>query len=534
MKKKIICLIIILISLLVMCTSISINETTIKNTRDRILEELYTEEEPVIEEQQEEQAPTEEELAEGETGEVIEEDKTNSYNNKELVTIIISTTLFVVAFVTVIFTTMILFNAIKLPPSVKVLTVYTIIVIILASISIITLINYTDKNFLNGKSFEVETLKKEQSLYVVNKSSNDKNIKLISKNNNETVLKITNEATYNAQNLNLTKTNGKLSNIKDNKNKGLNNVLVINKGSIVSIKNSNITSKNDNSSAIYTTGLNTLLDLDNVNINTSKKNSSALVAKNSSEINIKNSKINTTGINSSIFNVESTITADNITATTNSEIATIFKTNVLSITNSEMKTNLTEEKDGIFTIKTNNNNDDSYETASLTVENSNIKVDTKSKYYKTTPLFSVYNTNLQINLTNNKFTYGAKNLINVVSKENSSLKTTTLTITDSTLKGNITADKFSKVRFNINNSVYTGSINSKNESQYVDITFDKTSKWNLTGHSYVNTITFQNQNNIRKYINSNGYNIYCNAKNNEWLGNKTITLPGGGKLIPIS
>ena len=34
-----------------------------------------------------------------------------------------------------------------------------------------------------------------------------------------------------------------------------------------------ITSKNDNSSAIYTTGLNTLLDLDNVNINTSKKNS---------------------------------------------------------------------------------------------------------------------------------------------------------------------------------------------------------------------------------------------------------------------
>lgn len=533
MKKKIICLIIILISLLVMCTSISINETTIKNARDRILEELYTEEEPVIEEQQEEQAPTEEELAEGETGEVIEEDKTNSYNNKELVTIIISTTLFVVAFVTIIFTTMTLFNAIKLPPSVKVLTVYTIIVIILASISIITLINYTDKNFLNGKSFEVETLKKEQSLYVVNKSSNDKNIKLISKNNNETVLKITNEATYNAQNLNLTKTDGKLSNIKDNKNKGLNNVLVINKGSIVSIKNSNITSKNDNSSAIYTTGLNTLLDLDNVNINTSKKNSSALVAKNSSEINIKNSKINTTGINSSIFNVESTITADNVTATTNSEIATIFKTNVLSITNSEIKTNLTEEKDGIFTIKTNNN-DDSYETASLTVENSNIKVDTKSKYYKTTPLFSVYNTNLQINLTNNKFTYGAKNLINVVSKENSSLKTTTLTITDSTLKGNITADKFSKVRFNINNSVYTGSINSKNESQYVDITFDKTSKWNLTGHSYVNTITFQNQNNIRKYINSNGYNIYCNAKNNEWLGNKTITLPGGGKLIPIS
>ena len=120
MKKKIICLIIILISLLVMCTSISINETTIKNTRDRILEELYTEEEPVIEEQQEEQAPTEEELAEGETGEVIEEDKTNSYNNKELVTIIISTTLFVVAFVTIIFTTMTLFNAIKLPPSVKV------------------------------------------------------------------------------------------------------------------------------------------------------------------------------------------------------------------------------------------------------------------------------------------------------------------------------------------------------------------------------------------------------------------------------
>lgn len=532
MKKKIICAIIIALSFVLMCSSISINDITIKSARDRVLKEIYTEEDE-IQEEQDVTEMTEEELAEGEAGEVIEEDETNSYNNKELAIIISSTTLFVVAFVTVIFTTMILFNAIKLPPSVKVLVIYTIIVIILSELAIITLVNYTDKNYLNGKAFEVEALKKEQSLYVVNTSSNDENIKLISKSNNETVFKITNEVTYNAENLNLTKTNGKLSSIKDNNNKGLNNVLVINKGSIVAIKNSNITSKNDNSSAIYTTGLNTLLDLENVNINTSKKNSSALVAKDNSKINIKNSNINTTGVNSSIFKVESTITADNLEAQTNSQIATIFKTNVLSITNSNIKTNLSEEKDGLFIIESKDN-DDSYETASLTIENSNIKVDTKSKYYKTTPLFSVYNTNSQINLTNNKFTYGAKNLLNVVSKENSSLKTTTLTITDSTLRGNITADKFSKVRFNINNSVYTGSINSKNESKYVDITFDKTSKWNLTGHSYVNTITFQNQNNIRKYINSNGYNIYCNAKNNEWLGNKTITLPGGGKLIPIS
>ena len=118
--------------------------------------------------------------------------------------------------------------------------------------------------------------------------------------------------------------------------------------------------------------------------------------------------------------------------------------------------------------------------------------------------------------------------------ENSSLKSTVFTITESNIKGNILADKNSGGRININRSTYTGAINPTNESKNIVVTLDKYSTWNLTGDSYIDTITFQNQRNIRKYINSNGYNIYCSVEGNEWLEGKTLALAGGGKLIPIN
>ena len=107
MKKKIICAIIIALSFVLMCSSISINDITIKNARDRVLTELYTEEEP---EEQEVEEMTEEKLAEGEGGEVVEEDETNSFNSKELTIIIVSSVIFAISFITVIFTTMFLLN----------------------------------------------------------------------------------------------------------------------------------------------------------------------------------------------------------------------------------------------------------------------------------------------------------------------------------------------------------------------------------------------------------------------------------------
>ena len=107
-------------------------------------------------------------------------------------------------------------------------------------------------------------------------------------------------------------------------------------------------------------------------------------------------------------------------------------------------------------------------------------------------------------------------------------------MTDTIIKGDILIDSNSEAKINLNNVIYTGSINPADLSPTVDITLDKTSKWYLTNHSYINRIQIQKNTNITNYIYSNGYNIYYNAVNNETLNGRTIYLPGGGKLIPVN
>lgn len=522
MKKKLINILIIIISFVLMYGAISINEMTIHESQERILDEQYNKKEEPIEE------IIMEEGAEGEAGQV-EEEKTNSFNAKELIIIFTTTIIFSMTFFAIVYSTMNIFGTIKMPLTTRASVIYVLLVVISSVSIIIASINYADKNYINGTRYEKEAMKRELASHVVNSSKKESNKKFESIKDDETVLKVTNESNYEATKLDLTKLSGNIS--KENKDSGVNDVILVNNSSAVTMTESKITSSTKNSNAIFADGTNTRLELDNLIITTEKESSKGIIANNQSEVNIKNSELITLGINSPLFTSSATINADNITATTKSHIATIFNTNTILLSNSSIETELTEDK-GIFNIESDIDNT-SYDTASLTVENSTIKLLNNSAYYKTAPMFRVFNTNAQINITNNKFKYGSNILLSLTALENSSLKTTTFTISDSIIKGNIIADSNSKARININTSTYTGSINPTNESISIDLTLDKYSTWNLTGNSYVDTITFQNQKNIRKYINSNGYNIYCNADNNDWLNGKSITLDGGGKLIPI-
>lgn len=522
MKKKLINILIIIISFVLMYGAISINEMTVRDSQVRILDEQYNKKEEVKEE------IILEEGIEGET-EQEEEDETNSFTGKELGIIITSTVIFVMSFFIVIYSTMNIFNAIKLPLTTLSSVIYVLLVVVSSVTIIVTTINYADKNFLNGEKYEKEAMKRELASHVVKSSKKETNKKFESTKDDETVLKVTNESTYEASKLELNKIDGKVSD--ENKDSGINDVILVNNSSAITLTNSTIKSTVESSNAIFADGQSTRLELDDLTITTEQNNSKGIVANNQSEVSIKNSAMTTSGVNSPLFTSSSTINADNITGATNSHIATIFNANTISIVNSTIETELNEDK-GIFNIESNQD-DSSYETASLTLENSTIKLLQKSTFYKTAPMFVVNNTNAQINITNNKLRYGSNILLSLTALENSSLKTTTFTISDSVVRGNIIADKNSKARININTSTYTGSINPTNESISVDVTVDKYSTWNLTGNSYVDTITFQNQKNIKRYINSNGYNIYCNADNNDWLEGKTITLAGGGKLIPV-
>jgi hypothetical protein len=109
----------------------------------------------------------------------------------------------------------------------------------------------------------------------------------------------------------------------------------------------------------------------------------------------------------------------------------------------------------------------------------------------------------------------------------------TLTAIKQQLTGAITCDNISKVALVMTqNSFYTGAVDTANTAKAATVSLDSTATWKLTADSYVISITdaLRDCSNIL----SQGHNIYYDASNsaNAWLGGKTITLNGGGQLVP--
>jgi hypothetical protein len=71
-----------------------------------------------------------------------------------------------------------------------------------------------------------------------------------------------------------------------------------------------------------------------------------------------------------------------------------------------------------------------------------------------------------------------------------------------------------------------------NSQKQINLKLKADSVLNLKGDSYIASII--DEDSSLSNINSNGHNIYYNVNNqtNSWLGGKTVSLSGGGKLIP--
>jgi hypothetical protein len=80
----------------------------------------------------------------------------------------------------------------------------------------------------------------------------------------------------------------------------------------------------------------------------------------------------------------------------------------------------------------------------------------------------------------------------------------------------------------------TGKINENNRIQNVSLTLGNTSKWIVEGTSYISILTDEDA--TLSNIIDNGNTIYYDSSDdaNNWLGGKTYTLSGGGKLIPVN
>lgn len=99
--------------------------------------------------------------------------------------------------------------------------------------------------------------------------------------------------------------------------------------------------------------------------------------------------------------------------------------------------------------------------------------------------------------------------------------------------GDITCDKSSKVKLVLTEgSSYSGAFDAKGAAAYSKVYLSRNSAWNVTGDSHIDSL--RNGDKKCRNIKSNGHTVYYdkNREANEWLGGKTLSLPGGGKLQP--
>lgn len=572
MKKRQIILIIICLALLGL--TISTNYITTNLAQERVIKEQeqkdleigtysesYSEEMPLMEEGAVAGANTE------------KEEETNKYNTSELSIIISSSIIFTLVIFYLIITKFGKYSLNSQINTTKEL-IYTCTLLVLAcSIIPTSFVIATDKKILN--SYDTKSItEKSMAVIEVTKNENVSNLREISKEDNKSVIQVSNKAKYNATNLELTKESGKSTDFDSSTLYGLNSTFIAKEGSEIFLEDSKLSSSISYSSAFFATGLETTATLNNVELSTDKDNSSALNASSEAKIDISNSEIKTKGNNSdaiktldanSLINInDSTIITEgqnstllyskgkiealNIKGTSNSYLAIIEDRNSLELTNANLITNgqdkTINEYLGAFLIYSQESASASnnYTSAKLDIIDSIIEINKDSSWYDKTPLFYLTNTEANINITNTTLNYGSDILLKAVANSEygdigDNAASVTLTATDQELTGEIIVDSNSKVRLNLNNSTYEGKINVDNLSANVDVTFDYDSRWELTGDSYINilqiTKTDYLRKNVRKYIRSNGYNVYYNSANNEWLEGRTYNLQGGGKLIPL-
>lgn len=572
MKKRQIILIIICLALLGL--TISTNYITTNLAQERVIKEQeqkdleigtysesYSEEIPLMEEGAVAGANTE------------KEEETNKYNTSELSIIISSSIIFTLVIFYLIITKFGKYSLNSQINTTKKL-IYTCTLLVLAcSIIPTSFVIATDKKILN--SYDTKSItEKSMAVIEVTKNENVSNLREISKEDNKSVIQVSNKAKYNATNLELTKESGKSTDFDSSTLYGLNSTFIAKEGSEIFLEDSKLSSSISYSSAFFATGLETTATLNNVELSTDKDNSSALNASSEAKIDISNSDIKTKGNNSdaiktldanSLINInDSTIITEgqnstllyskgkiealNIKGTSNSYLAIIEDRNSLELTNANLITNgqdkTINEYLGAFLIYSQESASASnnYTSAKLDIIDSIIEINKDSSWYDKTPLFYLTNTEANINITNTTLNYGSDILLKAVANSEygdigDNAASVTLTATDQELTGEIIVDSNSKVRLNLNNSTYEGKINVDNLSANVDVTFDYDSRWELTGDSYINilqiTKTDYLRKNVRKYIRSNGYNVYYNSANNEWLEGRTYNLQGGGKLIPL-
>ena len=344
----------------------------------------------------------------------------------------------------------------------------------------------------------------------------------------------------------ISKTGGDSTNTENSEFYGINSGILVTQNSTATIKNATIETKAKGSNAVFSTGTDSKIYINDSKINTTGSSSSrgldatyggyieaenveittqggscATLATDRGEgtVTVKNSKLETNGSGSPIIYSTGNISIENTEGTANgSQMVVIEGKNTATVTNSTLTASGTgnrgeTDQAGIM-IYQSMSGDAGEGTGTFTATNSNLSIQANSKYYKTAPMFFITNTDAIINLKNCQLTYGSNTLIS--NKGTTEWGTTgtnggnlTLNAENQTLKGNIEIDNISTLKMNLTNSQYTGTINGEQTAKQIDIKIDSNTKIKLTGNSYVTSL--EDEDTTYSNIDFNEYTLYVNG-----------------------
>ena len=271
------------------------------------------------------------------------------------------------------------------------------------------------------------------------------------------------------------------------------------------IKNVKITTHSDKSRGLDAT-YNGIINAENVIINTDGQSCAALATdRGEGQVHVKNSDINTgvsktSGRGSPLIYSTGNITLENSKGTSYvSQIACIEGKNSIEITDCDL-TGYGEgnrqdgdtyvDLGGIF-IYQSMSGDADVGTSLFTTKNSKLTIAEDSSVYSEAPMFHVTNTACVINLENTELSFGSGTFIEVSSQnqwgsEGSNGGVAELNTNNEKIDGNVIVDSISSLVWNMENTEFTGAINSTGNTT---VNVADGSTWTLTGDSTVSSLT---------------------------------------------
>ncbi len=363
---------------------------------------------------------------------------------------------------------------------------------------------------------------------------------------NQSVIYLLNGASLELKDSKLYKT-GAATNTEGSEFYGLNAAVLAADGSSLVMSATDIKTGADGANAVFSTGEGSNISLKSINIVTTEDSSRGLDATMGGTIEAQDIRITTSGAHCAAVATdrgEGTITVTDAVLKTEGEGSPgVYSTGNISLKNATIVSKGSEAavvegrnsisfesveakgfiKSGVMLYQSFSG-DAETGTAVFSMDGGSLRAEEG-------PIFYITNTRAEINLDNAELSSASGILLKAGpdrwGTEGSNGGKVSLTARNQFLNGIITADDTSSINIVLNdNSELKGSIDN------ASVALDETSIWVVTGNSSVNTLTVPSEDSISLLIKDNGHTITYDTESNKFLNGKTISLAGGGRLVP--